>query len=117
MAFVSTLITWPITQAIAALTEIDEVYQEKLPDGRIKVTFVTTGLYPTLAKAKTWLWAIFGVPVQRIEEFSVEELQKGPILKRYRITVVLSPFGPGLLRRGPGSPGQVLPLARRSKIY
>jgi len=85
-------------QAINTIWEIDETYHEHLPDGRMKVVFVTTGILPTTAKIKTWIWSIFGVPVQKIDEATVEELQAGPLLKRYKITVILTPLLKGLRR-------------------
>jgi len=83
---------------VESLLEIDETYHERLPDGRLKVVFVTTGVYPDTAKIKTWIWSIFGLPVQKVDECTVEELQSGPLLKRYRVTVVLSPFVEGARR-------------------
>jgi len=78
--------------------EIDEVYHEKLPDGRLKVVFVTSGVIPDVAKIKTLIWSIVGLPVQKVDECTVEELQAGTLLRRYKITVVLSPFIKGVTR-------------------
>jgi hypothetical protein len=86
------IISYLIAQAIAALFEVDELKQEKLPDGKVRVIFVTSGVHPDLAKIKTALWAFSAVPVQRIEDYKVEELQSGPIIKRYQITVTLAPL-------------------------
>jgi hypothetical protein len=36
------------------------------------------------------------VPVQKIDEYQVEELQRGPVIKRYRLTVVLKPLAEGI---------------------
>jgi len=91
MAFVGALLAQPITEALEALQEVDEVHHERLPDGRMKVVFVTSGVHPTLAKVKTYLWAIFGIPVQKVDEWHVEELQSGFLIKRFRITCILSP--------------------------
>jgi len=99
MSSILSLMSFPIVTALQSLYEIDEVSQEKLPDGRLRVTFITTGVHPTLTKVKTWIWAIFGLPVQRVDEYNVEELQRGTVLKRYKITVVLSPIGLGATRR------------------
>jgi hypothetical protein len=96
VAMLSSIVSYPVAEALEALQEIDEVYQERLPDGRIKVVFVTSGVHPTLAKIKTWLWSIFGVPIQKIDEYHVEELQRGPVIKRYRLTVVLKPLVEGI---------------------
>jgi len=94
----ASIISAAIGTAVNAIFEIDEVHHEKLPDGRLKVVFVTTGVMPDVAKIKTWFWAVFGLPVQKVDECTVEELQSGPVLKRYKITVVLSPFVKGALR-------------------
>jgi len=83
---------------VETILEIDEMYHEKLPDGKLKVVFVTTGVHPDVAKIKTWAWAVFGLPVQKVDEVTVEEEQRGSLLKRYKITVVLSPFVQGALR-------------------
>jgi hypothetical protein len=113
MAFVGALLAEPITKALEALQEVDEIYSERLPDGRLKVVFLTSGVHPTLARIKTYLWAIFGVPVQKVDEWQIEELQSGALIKRYRITCILSP---ALKLRKPSptpSPPPVQGLVRR----
>jgi hypothetical protein len=92
MSLVSALLAMTFGYAYESLLEIDEVHQERLPDGSLKVVFVTTGVHPTLTQIKTTLWAIFGFPLQLPSEYNVEELQSGPLLKRYRVTVVLRPL-------------------------
>jgi hypothetical protein len=84
--------------AYGSLLEVDEVHQERLPDGSLKVVFVTTGVHPTLAQIKTVLWSIFGLPVQLPSEYYVEELQSGTLLKRYKVTVILRPLLSGHVR-------------------
>lgn len=81
-----------ISAFISTLLEIDEVYSERLPDGRLKVVFVTTGLADTTAKIKTAIWALLAPPVQRVDDVQVEELQSGLISKRYKVTVYLKPL-------------------------
>ena len=92
------LVASVISSAIEALLEIDETYHEVLPDGRLKVVFVTTGLAPDLAKIKTLIWALSAPPVQKVDDIQVEVLQKGAVLQRYRITVILSPLLRGASR-------------------
>lgn len=87
----ATVISAITSFAAEALLEIDEMESIRLPDGRVKVVFVTSGVMPSTAKIKTLLWAVFGLPVQRIDEVTIEELQKGSIVKRYKVTVVLKP--------------------------
>jgi hypothetical protein len=94
----ATVITALISETIEALLEIDETYHEVLPDGRLKVVFVTTGVHPDVAKIKTALWALSAPPIQKVDDVKVEVVQKGPVLKRYRITVVLSPIVKGVRR-------------------
>ncbi len=89
---ISGILSWSFNESLGALFEIDEIAHETLPDGRIKVIFVTSGIDPNLAKIKTTIWSIFAVPLQRPEEITVEELQKGAVIKRYRITVILRPL-------------------------
>ena len=74
-----------------AITEIDEMESTKNPDGTITVTFLTTGLHPDTAKIKTLVWSLVGLPVQKPDKIEIEELQSGPLLKRYKITVTLKP--------------------------
>ena len=85
------LATAVFSYAIGSLLQIDEMQAEPQPDGTLRVVFVTTGVHPSLAKIKTAIWAIFGLPVQTPEDVTIEELQSGPVLKRYRITVILRP--------------------------
>jgi hypothetical protein len=92
------LVASVISSAIEALFEIDETHHEVLPDGRLKVVFVTTGLVPDLAKIKTLIWALSAPPVQKVDDVKVEVLQKGAVLQRYRITVILSPLLKGAMR-------------------
>lgn len=88
--------------ALESIMEVDEVLPpEQLPDGSIKVTFVTTGLHPSTAKIKTAVWAIAGLPVQAVDSVTIEELQKGTFLTRYRITLILRPVRQAL-KRGEG---------------
>jgi hypothetical protein len=91
-------VSFLISQALAALFEVDEIKQEKLPNGKLRVTFVTSGIHPDLAKIKTALWAFSAIPVQRVDEVKIEELQAGPIIKRYQITVTLAPLIGGIKR-------------------
>jgi len=87
-----------ISETLEALMEIDETYHEVLPDGRLKVVFVTTGVIPDTAKIKTAIWALLAPPMQKVDDVQVEVLQKGPLLSRYRITVILSPLIKGVKR-------------------
>lgn len=88
--------------ALESIMEVDEVLPpERLPDGSMKVTFVTTGLRPSTAKIKTVVWALAGLPVQAVDNVTIEELQKGTILSRYRITMVLKPVREAL-KKGEG---------------
>jgi hypothetical protein len=85
-------LTYLIAQAIGALLEIDELKQERLKDGRLRVVFVTSGVHPDLVGIKTVLWALSAVPPQLVDEVEVEELQKGVIVKRYQVVVTLRPL-------------------------
>ncbi|MEM1866051.1 MAG: hypothetical protein QXD57_07475 [Ignisphaera sp.] len=85
-----------ISSILSTIFEMDEVSTEKLPDGRVKVTILTTGVHEETCKIKTAMWALLSPPMQRVDEVKVTELQKGPLYKRYKIEVVLSP----LIKRG-----------------
>jgi hypothetical protein len=97
MASVITFVAGLVNQATKVLLEIDELSTEKLPDGRLRVVFVTSGVHPTLAQIKTVVWSILGLPVQMPDEVTVEELQSGSLVKRYRVTVVLKPVLPKII--------------------
>lgn len=85
-----------ISASLEALFEIDEVTSEPLPDGRVRVVFVTTGLHPELAKIKTVVWAMLSPPAQKVDEVKVFEVQRGPVAKRYRVEVVMKPLLKGI---------------------
>ena len=87
--------------AAESLLQVDEVSVEKNPDGSVTVVLLTTGLHPSLARVKVLLWSLLGLPVQSPDEVVIEELQSGPVLKRYRVTVRLRPAWERL-RRGEG---------------
>jgi hypothetical protein len=93
----ATLVAGFINVLTKTMLEIDELSTERLPDGRIRVVFVTSGVHPTLAQIKTAVWSIVGLPVQVPDEVGVEELQSGSLVKRYRVTVVLRPVLPKIL--------------------
>lgn len=92
------LVVNAINSFISALFEIDEVKSEKLPDGRVKVSFVTTGLADPTTKVKTALWALLAPPLQKVDGVNVVELQRGPLAKRYLVEVVLKPLREGLVK-------------------
>jgi len=85
------MISGVLALCLESLMEFDEVHHERLPDGKMKVVFVTTGMNPRLTEIKTRIWSTLNLPVQRVESCNVEELQGGTILKRYRVTVTLKP--------------------------
>jgi hypothetical protein len=97
MASVLTFVAGLVNQTVKVFLEIDELSTEKLPDGRLKVVFVTSGVHPTLAQIKTVVWSIIGLPVQVPDEVTVEELQSGSVVKRYRVTVILKPILPKIV--------------------
>jgi hypothetical protein len=81
------------------ILRIDEVGVEKLPDRRMKVTFMASGLGPTAVKLKAWLWSVLlTTPVKKIDELTVEEVHRGTLFKRYKVTAVVSPFVEGVTR-------------------
>lgn len=89
-----------VSTILSAVFEIDEMSTEKLPDGRVKVTFLTTGLHEETCKIKTAMWALLSPPMQRVDEVKVTELQRGPVYKRYKVEVILKPLiEGGILKR------------------
>lgn len=81
-----------ISSLVSTLLEVDEVSTEPLPDGKVKVTFLTTGINEDLVALKTKVWALLCPPLQRVESVKVYELQRGPLTKRYKVEVVLRPL-------------------------
>jgi hypothetical protein len=78
---------------------VDEVSVEKIADGRVKVTFMAGGLGPTAVKLKAWLWSVLlTTPLKKIDELTVEEVNKGQVFKRYKVTAIVSPFLEGVKR-------------------
>jgi hypothetical protein len=78
---------------------VDEVNVERLPDGRTRVTFMASGLGPTAVKLKAWLWSVLlTTPLKKIDELTVEEVHRGTVFKRYKVTAVVSPFIEGVKR-------------------
>lgn len=75
-----------IVAATASLFEIDEVEASKFGD-EVYYTFLTTGVLPSLAQIKTKIWAYLAPPVKRLEVLAIEEVERGPIAKRYKIYV------------------------------
>lgn len=82
----------PLLESLQSIFEMDEVYQEPLPDGRLRVVFLTTGISDNLVRLKTYLLAALNLPVQIPEEVKVHQDQAGALFKRYRIEVVLKPL-------------------------
>jgi hypothetical protein len=99
-----------LAMGLESIMEIDETYHERLPDGRLRCVFVTTGFHPKLSEIKTKIWSLIGLPIQKVDEIYVEELQSGSLLKRYRITVILKPLKGGAPT--PPTPGFVKRLFR-----
>ena len=77
---------------IGSVLEMDEIYQERLPDGRLKVVFLTTGISDKLVDVKTRIFALLNLPVQKVDEIKITLDQGGAFFKRYRIEAILSPL-------------------------
>lgn len=81
-----------ISSFLSTFLEIDEVYHEPLPDGKLKVVFVTTGMTEKPIELKTKLWALLSTPIQKVEDIKIEVLQSGVLTKRYKVTCILKPI-------------------------
>jgi hypothetical protein len=89
-----TILVFNILQQVL---RVDEVSVERLSGGRTRVTFMASGLGPTAVKLKAWLWSVLlTTPVKKIDELTVEEVHRGTVFKRYRVTAVVSPFVEGV---------------------
>jgi hypothetical protein len=78
---------------------VDEVSVERIPDGRMRVTFMASGMGPTAVKLKAWLWSVaLTTPVKKIDDLTVEEVHRGTLFKRYRVIAIVSPFVQGAMR-------------------
>jgi len=75
-----------IAGAISALLEFDEIQSERIGD-EIHYTILTTGVLPAVCELKTLIWSYLAPPVKRLEIVDIEEVEAGPITKRYKIHV------------------------------
>ena len=75
-----------IAGAMSALLEFDEISSEVVGD-KIRYTILTTGVLPKVCELKVLMWSYLAPPVKRLNIVSIEEVESGPIAKRYRIVV------------------------------
>lgn len=75
-----------IAGAMSALLEFDEISTEIVGD-KIRYTILTTGVLPRVCELKVLLWSYLAPPVKRLKIVSIEEVESGPVAKRYRIVV------------------------------
>lgn len=75
-----------ITGAMSALLEFDEISTEVTED-KVRYTILTTGILPKACELKVLLWSYLAPPVKRLNIISIEEVESGPITKRYKIVV------------------------------
>ena len=75
-----------IAGLIGSILEFDEVSAEVIGD-EVEYTILTTGVRPEVCEIKTLIWSYLSPPVKRLEVVSIEEVESGPITKRYRIKV------------------------------
>ena len=71
---------------IGAVLEFDEVSAVTYGD-EVEYTILTTGVRPEICQIKTLIWSYLAPPVKRLEVLSIEEIEAGPITKRYKIRV------------------------------
>lgn len=77
------------------LLQFDEVSATKLPNGEVEYVVLVTGISPSTVQLKTMLWAYLSPPVKRLNVVNVEEIEGGPLFKRYKVTARgISPSAP-----------------------
>ena len=90
-----------ISGLVTALLEFDEVSVSRVGD-EVEYTILTTGVMPSIVELKTLIWSYLAPPVKRLEVVSIEEVESGPVTKRYKVVVrgkAVSPFRFRRLRR------------------
>lgn len=75
-----------IAGVIGSLLEFDEVKAETIGD-EVEYTILTTGIRPEACEVKVLIWSYLAPPVKRLEVTSIEEVESGPITKRYKVVV------------------------------
>jgi len=75
-----------ITGMVLTVLEFDEIETVRKGD-EIHYTIVTSGVMPSICELKTLIWSFLAPPVKKLEVVSIEELEHGPIVKRYKIHV------------------------------
>ena len=75
-----------IAGIMSAILEFDEI-QTEVTEDKIRYTILTTGVLPKTCELKVLLWSYLAPPVKRLNIVSIEEVESGPIAKRYRIVV------------------------------
>lgn len=80
---------------MSAILEFDEIKAETIGD-EIEYTILTTGIRPEACEIKTLIWSYLAPPVKRLKVVSIEEVEAGPITKRYKIVVRGKKFLGGL---------------------
>lgn len=84
---------------ITALLEFDEVAVSRVGD-EVEYTILTTGIMPSIVEFKTLIWSYLAPPVKRLDVVSIEEIESGPVTKRYRVVVRGKAVSPFRFRRG-----------------
>ena len=72
-----------ITQCITARFT-KRVYRE---NGNVIIEYEIPGLSKELIKKRAIIHALTTIPIIKPKEIKVEEIAKGPILKRYKVTI------------------------------
>ena len=71
---------------VTAFLEFDEISTERIGD-EVHYHILTTGVLPSVCELKTLIWSYLAPPVKRLEIVDIEEIEAGPITKRYKIHV------------------------------
>lgn len=71
---------------VTAFLEFDEINTERIGD-EVHYYILTTGILPSVCELKTLIWSYLAPPVKRLEIVDIEEIEAGPITKRYKIHV------------------------------
>lgn len=88
-----------ISGLVTSLLEFDEVSVSRVGD-EVEYTILTTGIMPSVVELKTLIWSYLAPPVKRLEVVSIEEVESGPLTKRYQVVVRGKAVSPFRFRRG-----------------
>lgn len=71
---------------LGAIFECDEIEMHPISSEETEIKIVTSGYNPDLVKIKSMMFKLFAPPFKLYDVTTVEEVQKGFIMKRYIVS-------------------------------